>query len=469
MQTFNQNYKRSAFSHLLKKDTNYCFYHSMSMQKIYGGAVLDDIFCDFETYSNPMDLYDNKYANNGLTLTAYGCLIDTLIAKKILIPSDADDKDMLLKKISKAKSMRDISLMYHISTNKCNYACRYCFVESKVEKYVFMTKETSRAGIDYFASQSHNAKEIKVIFYGGETLLNKPVVYDAIEYIRKLEADAKFSRKVTITLLTNGSLVDGDTVAVAKKYRVKTGVSIDGPESIHNQNRFFADGQGCFEDSLRGYRYLQAAGLKPSISCTLTQHNIDRFNETLSFILKELKPSGLGFNILLPRWNETYTEEVEAVTLKIIEAFKLMRKMGIYEDRIMRRARPFCSDTFHYKDCHGVGGQMVLTPDGKIGPCQAYLGLDQYYPVSLNELPDDINSHPMFAKWINRFTLNNQECLSCRALAICGGGCPYAAEAMTGSIDNIDRRVCQQCLPIFDWLIWDLFEHLDSSPTEEPL
>jgi len=467
MQPLSRNYKRSVFSHLLQKNGNYCLYHSLSMQKIYGRTKLADIFQDFGTYCKPIDLYNQKYSHNGMTLSAYSSLIDALIAKKILISSDADDQNMLLDRKSKAETMRDIALMYHIPTDQCNYACRYCFVESKIKQYSFMTKETSRRGIGYFALQSRNAREVKVIFYGGEPLLNKPVVYDAIGYIRQLEADDKFSGKVTITLLTNGSLVDGDTVALAKKYRLKTGVSIDGPESVHNWNRSFVGGQGCFEETLRGYRYLQEAGLKPSISCTLTNDTIDRFNETLSFIIEKLKPSGLGFNILLPRWNEPYTEAVEMVTLKIIEAFKTMRKLGIFEDRMMRRARPFCSDTFHYKDCHGVGGQIVLTPTGRIGPCQAYLGLEQYYPVSVNEPPDDINSHPVFAKWIDRFTLNHQECLSCRALAICGGGCPYAAEVTTGSIYNIDRRVCQQCLPIFDWLIWDLFEHLDASHTEE--
>lgn len=462
-------YRRSQFTHLLQKDGNYCLYHSLSMQKIYGGALFRDIFQDFGAYHKPMDLYHHKYCSHDLTPAAYGLLIDKLIAKKIFIASDADDHDLLAIRKSEAGAMRNICLMYHIPTIQCNYACRYCFVEAKVANHAFMTKETSRRGIDYFASQSRSAKEIKVIFYGGEPLLNKEVVYDAIRYIRQLETDSVFRNKVTVTLLTNGSLVDQDTAAVAKAYHVKTGVSIDGPGPIHNQNRFFASGQDCFEDTLRGYRCLQAAGLNPSISCTLNKYNIDRFDETLAFILEELKPSGLGFNILLPRWNVPYTEDAETATFKIIEAFKVMRKLGIYEDRMMRRARPFCSDAFHYKDCHGVGGQIVLTPEGKIGPCQAYLGLDRYYPVSVSQPPDDINSHPMFAQWIERFTLHKDECLACRALAICGGGCPYSAEVMTGSIDGIDRRVCQQCLPIFDWLIWDLFEHLDTSPKEEKL
>ncbi len=438
------------------------------MQKIYGGAQFQDLFQGFAEFHSPTDLYNRNYSQDLLAFPEYGQLLDKLIAKKILISSEDEDRRMLLHRKSKAQAMQKISLMYFVPTDQCNYSCRYCFVENKVEQHTMMTQAVSRSGIDYFASQSRGAREVKVIFYGGEPLLNKPVVYDAWAYLRQVEAEGGFAAKlVTLTLLTNGSLVDQETVAMAKRFGVRTGVSIDGTEALHNRNRCFAGGLGCFEESVRGYRLLQEAGLNPSISCTLTRDNIDRFEEMLAFILDELKPSGLGFNILLPKWNEPYRGEPESATLKIIEAFKVMRQRGVYEDRMMRRARPFCSDTFHYKDCHGVGGQIVLTPAGRIGPCQAYMGLDEYYPVSIPELPEDINSHPMFAKWIQRFTLNNQECLSCRALAICGGGCPYAAEVTTGSIEGIDRRICQQCLPIFDWLIWDLFDQLTPPHSEE--
>jgi len=437
------------------------------MKKIYGKEMLYDVFHYFSSFNKPIDLYNRKYADNGLPVSLYSPLIDKLIHNKILILSDTDDENILLNRKLKARSISEISLMYHIPTTRCNYSCSYCFIENKIDNFASMTKEVSRRGIDYFASQTKTSKEIKVTFYGGEPLLNKEVVYDAIEYIRESEAYSGFSKRVQMTLLTNGSMVDEEAARIFKKYDVKTSVSIDGPCHIHDKTRLLKDTKGSFEESLRGYRLLQQAGLKPSVSCTLSRFNTGSFDEVLSFIIKELKPSGVGFNILLPKLNEPYIEEVETATSKIIDAFKAFREAGIYEDRMMRRARPFCTDSFHYKDCYGVGGQIVLTPDGRLGPCQAYLGVDRYFPVSLKDPPSDINSDPLFAKWIERFTLNNNECLSCRALAICGGGCPYAAEVMAGSMDNIDRRVCQQCLPIFDWMIWDLFEHLDLSKKEE--
>lgn len=462
MELLEQDYRRSTFTHLLQNDGVFCLYNSLTMQKLYGDETLQDIFQSFQSFNKPIELFYERFGDSEAHFTDFALLMEKLVAKKILIASDDEENNLLAKRRQRAQSMKDISLMYFIPTTQCNYACSYCFVEDKIEDVVFMTKDVSRKGLDFFAAQSQNSREIKVVFYGGEPLLNKEVVYDAIQYIRQLEEDGKFSKKVRITLLTNGSLVDEGTVDVCKKYEVKTSVSIDGPESVHDKTRFLPGRHGSWKQSVKGYKLLQESGLKPSISCTLNQYNIDKFDETLSFIVEELKPLGLGFNILMPKWNEAHTEEVDVdlATSKIIEAFKKLRKLGIYEDRMMRRVRPFSLDRFHYKDCYGVGGQIVLTPEGKIGPCQAYLGVNSYFPVSLDKLPDDVNSHPMFAKWSERFPLNNSECLSCRALAVCGGGCPYAAEVASGSIDGIDRRVCKQCLTIFDWLIWDLYEQL---------
>jgi uncharacterized protein len=459
--TLDRQYKRSRFCHLFSKAGVHCLYHSLSMKKLYGGEILSQLFRFFGASNKPGDFFRQSGSGGGISRPSFARLIDSLIAAKMLIQSGAEDDALLLQRQTEARSIREISLLYHLSTSKCNYNCGYCFIENKIPASKFMTQETSRKGIDYFAAQSRHSKVLKVIFYGGEPLLNKAVVYDAIEYIRHLESTGAFAKSVEITLLTNGSLVDSETVAVAKKHRIKTGVSIDGPGAIHDKTRRGANGKGTFTASVRGFRLLQQAGLQPSISCTLNQANIRHFDETLAFLLEELKPSGIGFNILMPQWGEPFTEDVAAATARVIQAFEKMRQLGIYEDRMMRRARPFCSDAFHYKDCFGVGGQIALTPDGRIGPCQAYLGMDAYYPVSVDKLPEDINEHPIFARWIERFPLNNSECLSCRALAICGGGCPYAAEAMTGSIDGIDRRVCQQCLPIMDWLIWDLYKQLN--------
>lgn len=463
-----QDYKRSRFAHLLENEGTFCLYNSLTMKKIYGNEILKDIFNYFKTISVPYHFYTSQLTNNPDLLSDFESLISKLVEKGILVSSSNEDSELLSKRKQKALSIKNISLMYLIPTSNCNYNCSYCFVENKIDNHSIMNKDTCLKGIEYFASQTHNSKSAKVTFYGGEPLLNENVVYEGIRHIRRLENKGIFKIPVKVTLITNGSLVNENTAKVCNEHNVNISVSIDGPEAIHNKSRIFLGGGGTFEQSVKGFKLLQAESLMPSVSCTLSNHNINHFEELLSFIIDDLKSPSLGFNILLPKFNESHADEPEAelATHKIIEAFKLLRTLGIYEDRMMRRVKPFCKDVFHYKDCYGVGGQIVLTPDGRMGPCQAYLGLNDHFPVSLDNPPEDINYHSMFSMWIKRFPLNNEECLSCRALAICGGGCPYAADISTGSIENIDRRICKQCQPIFDWLIWDLYEQLNISNGE---
>ena len=96
----------------------------------------------------------------------------------------------------------------------------------------------------------------------------------------------------------------------------------------------------------------------------------------------------MSFNILLPTINSSKPLDVptEFVVSQLIKAFKILRERGVYEGRMMRRITPFIESRFYFKDCMAVGGQIVLTPDGNIGPCQAFLGFDEFFPLSVEDL-----------------------------------------------------------------------------------
>jgi uncharacterized protein len=181
----------------------------------------------------------------------------------------------------------------------------------------------------------------------------------------------------------------------------------------------------------------------------------------------------MGFNLLLPRigqQNACSALNHEFAVHQLIRAFERLRQAGIYEDRVMRRVRPFVGQQPHLKDCMGVGGQIVVTPTGRVGFCQAYQGVNEqkYFPLEIAQLAEkgdqisaaDIYSHPLFNEWRYRFPFNMKTCADCFAISVCGGGCPYAAEVTRGSIWEIDERVCHQAKNILEWMIWDTYEQM---------
>jgi sulfatase maturation enzyme AslB (radical SAM superfamily) len=57
--------------------------------------------------------------------------------------------------------------------------------------------------------------------------------------------------------------------------------------------------------------------------------------------------------------------------------------------------------------------------------------------------------------------LDDDVCIECPAITICGGGCAYDSYiANQGNFKKIDKRVCEYELNILDYLIWDLFENI---------
>jgi len=113
-----------------------------------------------------------------------------------------------------------VNLTLH-TTNKCNLACDYCFVP---HGKISMTKEIAFKAIELASAGS---KSTGILFYGGEPLLEKELIYSVVEHCAKIEKDTghKFSYKIT----TNGILLDEDFLKYSQKINMAIGFSCDGP------------------------------------------------------------------------------------------------------------------------------------------------------------------------------------------------------------------------------------------------
>ena len=465
-------YKISPFVTIFNKLDHYCLQHNLTLKKVYGGQILQVIYERFSESQCVLDLIQDLSSNYPRELLCK--IIDDLVEKHLLAKDNKDDLGVYVQLFEKGMQQYQIQHMYFIPTTECNFRCKYCFVEddSKKLKPVFMSEKVARKGLEVFGQLSQNANNITMTFYGGEPLLNAKVLYKAMYYVRELEERNIFKKHVSMSLLTNGALVDQETAKTLKETETKVSVSIDGPKHLHDLSRLYVEGTTTFDDAIKGFYKLQDAGVSPGISCTISKYNVDSLEEVAEYIAKSLKPSGMGFNILLPLIDSENPVNVshEYATEQLIKAFQILRKYGIYEDRVMRRVRPYTESKVHLKDCMGVGGQIVLEPSGQIGPCQAYLGLDHYFPLNINNLHDNLTNitsdniykNKLFDEWRHRFPFNMKECSQCYAISICGGGCPYAAEVNHGTIWEIDDRVCSQAKKVMEWMIWDTFDHLNS-------
>ena len=136
-------------------------------------------------------------------------------------------------------------------TNQCNLSCQYCyeFGEDKVAtpegKPKFMDFETARASVDYLFTSSAGRRAIHITFFGGETLMNFPLLKQVVDYASAQAAER--GRYIDFSLTTNATLLTPAIIDYLSEKRIGVTVSIDGSKESHDKFRVFANGRGSYD------------------------------------------------------------------------------------------------------------------------------------------------------------------------------------------------------------------------------
>src|ERR1017187_1977869 len=138
-------------------------------------------------------------------------------------------------------------------TNQCNLSCTYCYEygEDKIvdtengKKPKFMSVETARESGDFMVRKSGSDRVAPLTFFGGETLMNLPVLQFAIPYARWRAAE--MGKEVDFSLTTNATLLRPDVIEFLAENQVGVTISIDGPQEVQDQFRVFHNGTGSYE------------------------------------------------------------------------------------------------------------------------------------------------------------------------------------------------------------------------------
>lgn len=447
---------RSRFAKYYRRGDNVCLFHSLTMRILFGNTALLDIFRSFPLAGDQ--------ALSVRWPSEWNPSIEALQTEQLLLENP--EKDLLvlkhLRNKCKDRHQRRLTQLCLLPSSGCNMACNYCYIEKDPSLSAHMMSEdrASRA-VEYFFRYSHNSRFRDIVFYGGEPLLNFRAVFAAADRANSLARNAGEDSLFTLRIVTNGLLIDDFLARELARRQIEVILSIDGPEELHDQSRRSVQGEGTFVKVMRAFDLLRKHCLEPTVSLTVTKKVLEEWERVLSFLSEELQPRAVIFNPLLPaaRPNTKCKYDDESLLARsLVRAYKRLRSHGIHEDRVGRRVTPFYSMQFRYKDCPATAGQIAITPDGNIGPCQGLMGNPAYFPLHIDK--DFYRSpleHSVFQEWFDRFPLNYDKCINCPAISICGGGCAISALRDSSSIWHIDQRVCRQVKPIHQWLTWDLF------------
>ena len=319
----------------------------------------------------------------------------------------------------------------------CNIRCEYCFYLSKEEMY----PETGRSRFSmkedvlemfirrYIEAQPEGTPEVIFAWQGGEPTLLPQAFYE-----KALELQAKYARKgmtVRNAFQTNGILVSRSRAEWFAANNFLLGVSVDGPEKLHNRYRIDRAGKGTFKDVMAGIENLKAAGCEFN-TLTVVQNDNARHPRQVYEFLKSIGSEFFQFiPIVEPAGNGVSSRSVSG------EAWGHFMT-GIFDEWVKRDIGQIYVSHFdmllglysgypasfcvHSEVC---GNAMAIEHNGDVYSCDHFVfpenHLGNVMETSLSAIADSDQQQ--------RFGLDKrdtlpQECRQCPYLKLCWGGCP---------------------------------------------
>ncbi|HNT87447.1 MAG TPA: anaerobic sulfatase-maturation protein [Candidatus Hydrogenedentes bacterium] len=179
----------------------------------------------------------------------------------------------------------------------CNLDCKYCFYLEKENLYPdradwAMSPEALESFIrQYIASQ--RTPEVIFAWQGGEpTLLGLDFFRRAVA-LQEQYADGK---RISNSFQTNGVLLNDAWCEFFAENRVLVGLSIDGPEKLHDRYRVDKGQHPTFKRVMRGIECMKKHGVEFNTLTCVQRHNSHHPLEVYRF----LKEAGSGFMQFIP-------------------------------------------------------------------------------------------------------------------------------------------------------------------------
>jgi uncharacterized protein len=342
---------------------------------------------------------------------------------------------------------------------RCNLKCTYCYEDS--------LRAAGNFGGSFDVASIKEAVQREgggpFLLFGGEPLLlPKETLHDLWEW--------GFLRTGGNSLQTNGILVDDDHIELFKRFNVRVGISIDGPDSLND-----ARWKGTLEETRSATRCVQdtiarlcAEGIPPSLIVVL--HRLNASQKALPRLMEWLKDlAGLGVRRITLHLLEIETEEMrESLQLTVdenVEALLQLRaiqtdmptmRFSLLEDMQALLSGDDENAKCIWKACdpyttaavRGVGGRGERSKCGRV------------IKDGVDHLRDVVVGYERYIA-LYQTPYNFGGCEGCRFFLMCRGQCPGT------SVDGDWRNRSEQC-PVW----FRLFEHMEAEMLllgQEPL
>ncbi len=318
----------------------------------------------------------------------------------------------------------------------CNIDCSYCYYLGKEKLYdpgtVFHMKDDvlERYIIQHIEASTEPA--ISFSWHGGEPLRA------GLRFFRKVvELQQKYiprGRTIVNGMQTNGTLVNDAWASFLAENKFFIGLSLDGPENLHNIHRLTRDGKPTFHQVMHGYDLLVMHGLDPEILCVVNSVNALYPLEVYGFF-RQLGAPFLTFIPLVDRMQggpspvtpaSVSPEDFGTFLCRIFDVWK-EKDIGKVKIQIVEEALRTAFGQDHTlcifkEEC---GGVPVVEHNGDFYSCDHFVSPEHHLGnIRTTALADLLDSDRQKAFGRAKRDTLPRYCRECEVLDMCHGECP---------------------------------------------
>jgi uncharacterized protein len=348
--------------------------------------------------------------------------------------------------IASGQPPRISSLLIKPVSALCNLDCAYCFyLDRESDPYTSlparrMSEETLERLVDTYLFYSY--PESTFAFQGGEPTLAGPAFFEKL--VRLEQEHGRNGQSVANAIQTNGILLDDRWCDLFKSYKWLVGISIDGPEPLHDLYRLNKQGAGTWRKVMRGLELLKKQGVEFNVLCVVSRANAEKAAEVYRFF----RSIGVDYLQYIPLSEfdalgqpQLFTITPEQYGRFLCETFDLWwperRKVRIrYFDNIaeaLAGQKPG-SCTMH-ETCDSY---VVVEFNGDVYPCDFFVEKDwKLGNIAYDSWPEIARRQRRYQFAANK-TIAHPTCQVCEYQSICHGGCPKHRRDPRRRLEDLD-------------------------------
>jgi len=328
---------------------------------------------------------------------------------------------------------KPFALLIKPASADCNMRCSYCYYLPKADLYPKSSVHRMPKSIltkiiaGYMATRQ---PQYTFIWQGGEpTLMGVGFFREAVILQKRF---AQPGAVISNVLQTNGMLIDDALSEFFHKYRFLIGISLDGPQNLHDKYRRTVNGKGAHTAVLEGIKCLNRNSVQFNVVVTVSSHNVGHGRKIYRY-LRDIGCRYLQYipcaefaekdgitpgkftvtgeqwgNFLCEVFDEWQRNDAQKVSVRLFDSVM---------NYLLNGQKGMCSMK---RSCNSY---FMVEYNGDIYPCDFYAGAEYLLGNIVEKSWTDVYGSADFADFSNRKAKWSTRCERCSYLDLCAGDC----------------------------------------------